>query len=527
MSFRKATSVFVCLMVFAATSMAADKVGIHRFCERTPKINKKCGWEKGCDSRDYIWKADWAKEKGAKVVADKEDKVEGKLSHVFKINYEFSRFVLEMNPKVKTGTVDFSPYSSLRFSLKSSDAKNWGEFQVILEDKSGKSYAADIYKTGFKGDGEWHKCAVDLKSTGLDLTKMFRIFQINWGKGAKKGTSFKLDDVHLSKEAAPAIANAMGKKSDGGAFPIGDPGPVGKLRKNKKFTPAQLKFPGKKGICFTLRDKGKKGDWVKNIPKVKKLNVYWNYSWGSNLIPAQPDNLEFVPMSWGARSMDGLKKNINTNVIPQIKSGKAKRFLAFNEPDKHDQSNMPYKKALEYWPFLESLGVPLASPACANPEGINDPSAQGVKGTWMRDFMKEVDKKGLRVDYTAVHWYGGTSAPHFKAKMKRLYEKYGRRPILITEFACANWKTGGKFAKNKFTPKRVLEFMKDVLPWLEKQDWVAGYAWYSFMLKEPPGYGSALIDEKGNLTACGRYYKSVTTENPQGDQSIKPDPAKN
>jgi hypothetical protein len=63
--------------------------------------------------------------------------------------------------------------------------------------------------------------------------------------------------------------------------------------------------------------------------------------------------------------------------------------------------------------------------------------------------------------------------------------------------------------------------MKEVLPWLERQDWVAGYAWFSFERNQAVGHTSSLYDKKGNLTACGRYYRSVTTENPDGDQSIK------
>ena len=94
---------------------------------------------------------------------------------------------------------------------------------------------------------------------------------------------------------------------------------------------------------------------------------------------------------------------------------------------------MPYMEAIKYWPVLESLKVPLCSPACANPEGIDDDSVQGVTGTWMRDFMQEADRRQFRIDYIGVHWYGSPDPASFKAKMMRIYEKYGRRPLLITE----------------------------------------------------------------------------------------------
>ena len=288
----------------------------------------------------------------------------------------------------------------------------------------------------------------------------------------------------------------------------------------RHFTDAQLKLPGKKGICFTMRAKGKPGSIQENLPRVKILNPYWNYSWGWDQVAGQPSQVEFIPMAWGAWSTDGLRKGLQKSVVPHIRSGKVKRFFGFNEPDKPEQANMSYKAALKYWPTLEALKVPLCSPACANPEGILDNTVQGVRGTWMRDFMTEADRLGYRIDYTGVHWYGGTHVEHFKAKMRRIYEKYGKRPILITEFAPADWEAK-TLAQNRHKPHMVLAFMKEVLPWLERQDWVAGYAWYSFEPNQAVGHTSSLFDRNGNLTACGRYYKSITTQNPDGDQSIK------
>jgi tetratricopeptide (TPR) repeat protein len=288
----------------------------------------------------------------------------------------------------------------------------------------------------------------------------------------------------------------------------------------RHFTNEQLKLPGKKGICLTMRKPGEPGSVAVNLPRLKKVNSYWNYSWGWDQFSGQPKNVEFIPMAWGAWSVDGLRNGLRKGVSPHVRSGKVKRFLGFNEPDKPEQANMSYQNALKYWPQLEFLNVPLCSPACANPEGVNDNTVQGVQGTWMRDFMAEADRRGYRVDYTGVHWYGGTHVAHFKEKMRRVYEKYGSRPLLITEFAPADWEAK-TLAQNRHKSHLVLAFMKEVLPWMEKQDWIAGYAWFSFGIHEAVGHTSALFDRKGNLTTCGRYYQSITTEVPDGDQSIK------
>jgi len=306
-----------------------------------------------------------------------------------------------------------------------------------------------------------------------------------------------------------------------------------KKNKNSKdwsisFSKKQLELKGKKGIGLTMRSpedakkrKKSKVSWLDNGPKVESLDVSWNYSWGNTIAPTQPNDVEFTPMSWGGGGLKNI--DLKKKFSAQIKSGKFKRYLGFNEPDKKEQSNMHFMKAIELWPMLMELGIPLCSPSCANPEGINDNSVQGVAGTWMKDFMKEADKRNYRVDYIGVHWYGGSNVKNFKDKMKRIYKKYGSRPLLVTEFAPADWKAKTP-NKNRISPKKVLTFMKDVLPWMEEQDWILGYAWFPFGIDTPQGTSSALFRKDGSLTACGEYYKSITPDNPKGNQSIKADP---
>ena len=222
----------------------------------------------------------------------------------------------------------------------------------------------------------------------------------------------------------------------------------------------------------------------------------------------------------GCMGQRGVCQGFTHDVVPQIRAGKAMRLLGFNEPDKKEQANMPYTEALKYWPMLEDLGIPLCSPACANPLSDVDDSTQGVRGTWMRDFMREADKRNYRMDYIGVHWYGGASPRSFKERMIQVYEAYDRRPLLISEFAVADW-GANSVSKNVHSKESVLRFMKDVLPWMESQNWIAGYAWFSFEMNEAVGTSSALFDLGGNLTTLGRFYQSVTNENPDGDQEIR------
>jgi len=272
--------------------------------------------------------------------------------------------------------------------------------------------------------------------------------------------------------------------------------------------PAPEPLPGKKGICFTLRPEGKPGSWVENMPLLVAVEPYWNYAWGTHRVDAQPAGIEYVPMLWGAWSNNTLPQLLNQDVVPLIESGVTKRFLGYNEPDNTDQSNMAVDWAVQLWPYLEGLGVSLVSPSCVS-----------ANGAWMESFMRQATEQCLRIDWIGVHWYGGPNAASFKHSMQSVYQKFGK-PLLITEFAPADW-NAKTVDKNKHTRAKVLDFAKQILPWMEAQDWIAGYAWYSFQVSEAVGTSSALFDASGKLTPLGLYYASVTNENPQGDQSIQ------
>lgn len=320
-------------------------------------------------------------------------------------------------------------------------------------------------------------------------------------------------------------------------FSVADAGQTEPMR--EKFTSEQLRLPGKKGIGYTLPIADAGGRTVEenharrtvNAERTAALNVSWNYSWNSNLVDEQPEGVEFMPMVFGRRWFQSddfaaeLPGRLQPTIVPQIQAGRIKRFLGPNEPDRDKHGNMTVGETLAIWPALEALRVPLCSPSCANTEGTDaaDEANQGTGGNWMPAFMKEADQRGLRIDYIGTHGYPGPNAAAFKIKLRRIFEKYGRRPLLITEFGVADWNTGGDITKHRYTQAQVLQFMKELLPWMERQDWIAGYAWFPFNQDSPHGTSAALFDKNGNLTAVGRYYRSVTPNNPDGDQTIQAD----
>jgi len=219
-------------------------------------------------------------------------------------------------------------------------------------------------------------------------------------------------------------------------------------------------FINKKGVCITLRTPGKdkkgktvKGDYLKNMPRVKKLNVGWNYSWGIKIQPTQSVRTSFAPMLYsvyGNPSIEHVAMQIRKSLAPARERQRQTVLMGFNEPDKKNQANLSVEKALKYWKSMEAQNLPLCSPSTVHPDN-----------QWMKDFMKGVEKKGLRVDYIGVHDYGNGNVEAFKSKLRKIYKMYGNRPILITEFAVADWYTP-TIEKNKHSPEKVLKYMQQM-----------------------------------------------------------------
>ncbi len=240
---------------------------------------------------------------------------------------------------------------------------------------------------------------------------------------------------------------------------------------------------GKKGLCIV-------GKSPLRTPMLKKLKPDWTYSWGPNKPKNSPAGVDFVPMIWGYwGDAKSLRKSANT-----AKEAGIKNLLGFNEPDKKNQSNISVEKALRTWPLLEESGLRLGSPGCVQPDG-----------EWMREFMAGVAKKGLRVDFICIHSYGGPNSKAFLQRLEKIRKMY-RKPLWITEFAVGDWNAKSP-KQNKHRPDKVLKFMEEVFPALDKLDYVEKHAWFPASPNSNPLGTSALFDKKGNLTKLGEFYR--------------------
>ncbi|HTJ14134.1 MAG TPA: glycoside hydrolase family protein [Dinghuibacter sp.] len=271
---------------------------------------------------------------------------------------------------------------------------------------------------------------------------------------------------------------------NGGSNGSGLPGQGGQDTTSKTQTDT-AHHSAKKGADFSTNNTN--GTWDADVAA---LNDTWFYTWGTPQPTGAPKNVEFVPMFWGGANVT----SANISLVQQMKtSGAAKYVLGFNEPDQSGQSNMTVSQALALWPQLETIGLPLGSPAVSYPTVA-----------WFTQFMDSVAAEHLRVDFICVHMYVGTDDNNFVQTLETLYSQY-HLPIWITEFATADWNATST-SNNMYTAAQVQSFMQRLLPRLDTMSFVQRYSWFSGDPTSPQLWPSALFDGKGNLTALGSWY---------------------
>merc|ERR1711962_679513 len=133
-------------------------------------------------------------------------------------------------------------------------------------------------------------------------------------------------------------------------------------------------------------------------------------------------------------------------------------------------ANMSPGRALEGWLLLQEAypDRELVSPGTSlRPDG---------EMVWIDEFMDLCNAVNCRVDYIAVHRYGGT-AENIMVMIDDLYKRHGKK-IWLTEFAMSGTNNAGQ----------VLEFMQDILPMLEAHEGVYKYSWFMNRCQQFEGF---------------------------------------
>ncbi len=228
------------------------------------------------------------------------------------------------------------------------------------------------------------------------------------------------------------------------------------------------RWAGKKGIAGGIH---------------QNLDVDWFYDW--NIAANSSPDLEYVPIRQ-KRWWPGLDQD--------WKARGATHLLGYNEPDRPDQANMPVGDALSSWPDLLATGLRLGSPAVSD-GGLN----------WLYQFIDEADKRDLRVDFVAVHYYravpdpgdGRAAAAQFHGFLEQIHDRT-RRPVWVTE-----WNNGANWTPHRdptaAEQKRAIEAM---IRMLDETPFVERYALYNWVED-----GRMLVRKDGSLTPAGEAWR--------------------
>ncbi len=219
----------------------------------------------------------------------------------------------------------------------------------------------------------------------------------------------------------------------------------------------------------------------------------WYYTWAPGHSGVRtPRGTSFVPMIWGAG-------NVTKATLRQVRT-EGRYLLGFNEPDNGGQAHMTVSQALSLWPQLMHTGMQLGSPAVA--------AAAATPGGWLDQFMAGAKSRHFRVNFIAVHWYGGdftTSAAvaQLKQYLQAIHARY-HKPIWLTEFALIRFGTTASFP----SPRGQAAFLTAATRMLRGLSYVQRYAW--FALPASAGDGTAGLFRPGAVpTAAGRAFEAV------------------
>jgi hypothetical protein len=142
------------------------------------------------------------------------------------------------------------------------------------------------------------------------------------------------------------------------------------------------------------------------------------------------------------------------------------------------------------------LGSPAAATDAATPGG------------WLDRFMRGARAHHYRVNFIAVHWYGGdfrtrAAVGELKSYLKAIHARY-RLPIWLTEFALIRFAATATFP----TPRQQAAFVTAATSMLQHLSFVQRYAW--FALPATPGDGSAGLFRPGaTATPAGRAFEAA------------------
>ncbi|KAK4613403.1 hypothetical protein CLAFUW4_09353 [Fulvia fulva] len=214
--------------------------------------------------------------------------------------------------------------------------------------------------------------------------------------------------------------------------------------------------------------------------------ISWAYNWESDA-KGLSGGLSYIPTLWG--NADTYTSSWSSNAKSAIASGSTHLF-SFNEPDLTAQANMDAATAAEaYKQYMNPFNG--QAKLCA-PSVTNGPDPMGL--SWLSNFLAACDG-GCKIDCINIHWYdSATNIDYFKEHLENatsIATKYNIDTLYLSEFGA----TG--------SDDQVNTFLETVMPWMDSNDAVGGYAYYMV--------ANGMLVSGGEPTTYGSTYKSYTS----------------
>ncbi|MFJ4437607.1 sigma-70 family RNA polymerase sigma factor [Streptomyces sp. NPDC088923] len=278
--------------------------------------------------------------------------------------------------------------------------------------------------------------------------------------------------------------------------PSAKPAPSPRTTAKKSPAPAKRALPSRAPETAVVAS-ARKGVGVWDAPGDERglaaSGARWYYTWSASprgIVDSGAPG--FVPMIWGERNTDDATLATARANGPYL--------LGFNEPDMGGQANLSVERALDLWPELMAHGKILGSPAVAY--GGDTP------GGWLDRFMTGARERGYRVDFVAVHWYGGdfrteAAVQQLRTYLEAVHRRYGK-PVWLTEFALTDFSRGVRFP----SPADQAAFLTAATKMLDTLPWLQRYAWFGL----PSAAGEAntgLYRPDGSWTEAGQAFRTA------------------
>ena len=264
------------------------------------------------------------------------------------------------------------------------------------------------------------------------------------------------------------------------------------------------------------------------------MNLTWYYNWSVNPLSGASKETEYVPMIWGnAKENSSGDRKKEWEWIQNKEWQNYRYLLMFNEPDFKDQANMTPEQAVQSWkniqPIVENEKVDVSSPVVAIPTVFYEDENNDYHtiGGWFGKYNELMTEEKYNDEFTAVHFYFDYPGEWILDIFKKIHEKTGKK-LWITEWGVAQWSQVQNFDwvggpdEGNWQREMITKFVKEILPILDKTDYIERYAWFPFdgsnVEKFGNGAGGLFFNTESDplykkLTSVGKVYKEFG--NPQ------------